>query len=854
MSQKLVSLFLSLTFLLGQISYAMPSYGVMNLSSGRRTDNLSIFLNGFRISSSGNIEFFYSSDSPNVEKSIQIDKNSFEFKKILENFFSAIAIPQRDWWVNLNIFIDPEYASGIGLNHTYLGKVLLESDLKMKELAMEKMSGDDALMEMLQDRGGDISKVRFWIEPDRIKVIEDGTGVYIKEARLRVKVECSDEKVQRYLTKKICPYLVDRINRGKEFKKLRAAYRSLILAKEYKEKFLGRVEEIDKTVDSYALPRFSGVKVNVRDYLCRFTALYAEGLRNENIAKVYSGGFSGVGINPSVMSGDVEKVLKNNPNNVDKAKIGFVDGSFEPKQRQLNKRDGIMDKSIEKNTLEEERTIEFLLFKSLLNLGLGLALAGILLYTGLNETEGRFYATLISLLGGVFGFISIVGLIRLERAQKERDVLFEKGGQDSNISLAKKNERGMTNQELLVTMAILGILSLFLLGLVYVGKDTFLYVFSFLNWVIIAGVMAGTVRAYLISKRKIVPKEAKLYGDLLSQILHKISNLEQEYLKPGKSSSEKENLQFSIEEMWGKFWSAFLDEVAIKDRAKKVAAMKYITHVVGQNYFDYSLRSEDDLASVYGDRDFANNAIVVRTIDLLKEHFGRDGVMERKRKELYDIMDQSIHSALAREREYIAYGKKLFPLVMLAIIPVLFIPNISLATISQTLGQSNDIFGWLLAAVGVVGIMGGMNKVRDRIRRDREERLFRDKVLKKMEILKDDVIGEISKILSDKDKMTKFADEFAKLWEKEGFQEKAILLAQLIKEANLVHIKAGKDKTFGERMGIILEMSKVGEMTDNRKLSDLLSRTIKNNPDANLQRPEVINKHGGIDLNHIVVY
>ncbi len=291
MFKKLLSLVLVVLFIVNQVGFAMPA----NMAYGQ---NLlpSIQLDGLQIKD-GEVDFLWSRGGEKIEQS---DKGSLEFKRALAFFFTALAVPKKDWWVNLNILIDESLSTGTGLAYTELGRALLDADLKLKRLAMDKMNGDEGLAELLEERRLRDISLRFWMEPKDAEIQVDNSAVMIKKANLAVNVESSDKEIERYLSIYVSPKLEEEINNNKEFGELRSAYKALILAEYYKGHFKGSVRRIDETINRYALPMLSAGYWSRKEYLVKFTRLYFSS-GEEGITAVKSGGFYGNNLSVSVL-------------------------------------------------------------------------------------------------------------------------------------------------------------------------------------------------------------------------------------------------------------------------------------------------------------------------------------------------------------------------------------------------------------------------------------------------------------------------------------------------------------------------------------------------------------------------
>ncbi len=324
MFRKVLSLLLAAVLAFNNLGFSMP------VSSFSEVNGPGVIqLDGFRFDK-GAINFIWSKEGQMISED---DKKSPEFKKALAFFFTALAIPKKDWWVNLNVFIEEGIIAGRGLAYTELGRALLDADLRLKKMAMEIMGENEDLADALLDADLDDVRLRFWVEPKYAQVQARENAVVIKKVGLRVRVECSDNALQGLLEEQVAPVLERRINRSKEFSELRSAYKALILAQVYKDRFPGRVKRIDETINRYALPQLSAGYWSRKEYLVKFTRLYFMGA-GDSLTGIDSGGFVSTALNPQYVGGNVLSTYQDK--NDKEARIEFPDSEQE-KPRQADK-------------------------------------------------------------------------------------------------------------------------------------------------------------------------------------------------------------------------------------------------------------------------------------------------------------------------------------------------------------------------------------------------------------------------------------------------------------------------------------------------------------------------------------
>ncbi len=282
---------------------SLPSWGAM-LSSGS-----DFYLKGVRILDTNRLLFLWEGEGSIAEK-----------KEVLSYFLTALAVPNEEWWVNLNVFISDDATMGRGLAHTSLGKVLIDADLKLKERAMELIAYYD------DELGREVnSPLRFWIEPKDAKVIFDEDEVKLEEAHLKVRVEAENKEVERVIRETVLPLLDEEVNTSPEFAGLREAFFAMVLASWYKRNLEKRAEILDKTVDSFALPRGKvGGFWSRRDYLRRFAMLYAKGVVSAlSFSTVEVGGFLGKDVGEKTKGVSAKDPMsKDVSRNLDEVKFG----------------------------------------------------------------------------------------------------------------------------------------------------------------------------------------------------------------------------------------------------------------------------------------------------------------------------------------------------------------------------------------------------------------------------------------------------------------------------------------------------------------------------------------------------
>jgi len=178
-------------------------------------------------------------------------------------FFAGLSVPDDKFWVNLTPAgraqsIDPLLAD------TDLGKTLLAADLTLKKdtsnftnprISPAGRKYWDRLYAKAAELGIEEMSIstRVWITPGPVKISEDAGSVRILESNLQVCLEvdympgqnknltAKQKQLQDYgkdlMRELIIPSLNKKVNEGAAYENLRQAYRALVLARWYKEKF-----------------------------------------------------------------------------------------------------------------------------------------------------------------------------------------------------------------------------------------------------------------------------------------------------------------------------------------------------------------------------------------------------------------------------------------------------------------------------------------------------------------------------------------------------------------------------------------------------------------------------------------
>ncbi len=297
---RIVSVFILLAFLIGQtltppIGLAANEMGVL-LGNSPTVAFAPPVLLGLKVHPENPLLFDFIVDRGQTKLSDEEFKA--ETQKLVEYFFAALTIPDKEVWVNLSPYEKDRIIPDV-LGKTQMGKTMLEQDYVLKQLAASLTNPDTQLGKKYWDAvnkakmldvgrwtlekatsvqpltSSDLNKV--WIVPAKAKVLESNGIVVVDEKRLKVMMaedrsldgqrsveidagapstaektldagrstlgEKSITNVQRPTSNvssdifrtTILPSIEKEINEGKDFAAVRQVYNSVILAAWYKQ-------------------------------------------------------------------------------------------------------------------------------------------------------------------------------------------------------------------------------------------------------------------------------------------------------------------------------------------------------------------------------------------------------------------------------------------------------------------------------------------------------------------------------------------------------------------------------------------------------------------------------------------
>ena len=199
------------------------------------------YIKGIRLTDNGSIDISWEELRGEKEPSRQEKSMNLKF------FLSALALPDDNLWVNLNVNLRDTRILGPGLNFLDLGKVFLASDLELKKDVKRILSQVriwDRVMERLgwMDGLSDVgASPRFWIVPGRIEIAEKNNSMVIKKCRLKVKAEVRGDKrvkaiFESEIKRAVIPELERLVNNDDRYTLLRQAFYAIIAAMWYEKR------------------------------------------------------------------------------------------------------------------------------------------------------------------------------------------------------------------------------------------------------------------------------------------------------------------------------------------------------------------------------------------------------------------------------------------------------------------------------------------------------------------------------------------------------------------------------------------------------------------------------------------
>jgi hypothetical protein len=209
-------------------------------------------------------------------------------EELINYFFLGITLPSEDFWVNLNP-VELSKITSPRLVYTDMGKVLLETDLRLKKdaalltdprIPAGKLYWSIVNQKLQENNLSNYqipANTRLWIIPEEAVLEEEGAKARLISAKLKVCLEseyfqareaddnstvfasrkAEEQKIQDIassaMKEAIVPVIEYRVNNNKDYAKLRQIYRSLILAEYFKHNYWGKQSLYESHINTCSL-------------------------------------------------------------------------------------------------------------------------------------------------------------------------------------------------------------------------------------------------------------------------------------------------------------------------------------------------------------------------------------------------------------------------------------------------------------------------------------------------------------------------------------------------------------------------------------------------------------------------
>ncbi|MFT5388050.1 MAG: hypothetical protein ACI9E5_001185, partial [Candidatus Omnitrophota bacterium] len=273
--KKLLSLTLVMLLVLPQPAIAqsvlnLPAVGTMVQPSISYTP---VMLSGMTLNPDKPLEFDFIINGGDDD--LQGEELAEESQKLINYFFTTLAVPEDEMWVNLSPY-EKDRIIADGLSVTAMGRDMLAQDYMLKQLTAslmypEEELGGDFWKRVYAKKSAKFASVdiptntfnKVWIIPSKATVYINDNNIFVSESHLKVMLEkdylaqqkgasdlkqgvsTEDEVTNQLIREIIIPEIEREVNEGKNFANLRQIYNAMILAtwykKNLKESILGRV-------------------------------------------------------------------------------------------------------------------------------------------------------------------------------------------------------------------------------------------------------------------------------------------------------------------------------------------------------------------------------------------------------------------------------------------------------------------------------------------------------------------------------------------------------------------------------------------------------------------------------------
>ncbi len=261
----LIVAFTATSIILPQKSYAAPLLGLPEPGKmvSLSTPFAPAMIKGLTVSKTNPFQFDFIVDVG--QDRLQGEALKAEGDKLIKYFLASLAIPEKDWWVNLSPY-EKDKTAPEALSQTDMGRDLLAQDYILKQITASLIYPEKELGKTFWDRVYAKSQELYgntqipvntfnkvWITADQAEVFEHHQTAFVTKAHLKVMLEedylasqkhnvetrfiasqTTNKTTQNIIREIIIPELEKEVNEGKNFANLRQIFNALILASWYK--------------------------------------------------------------------------------------------------------------------------------------------------------------------------------------------------------------------------------------------------------------------------------------------------------------------------------------------------------------------------------------------------------------------------------------------------------------------------------------------------------------------------------------------------------------------------------------------------------------------------------------------
>jgi hypothetical protein len=205
----------------------------------------------------GTFQYAYSASPAGPGSSPNAAQAQLAMAQMADAFYVWLNLPTSTFWVNLNPS-EPDRIIDAKLATTDVGRILLNADLRMKQMAAQLTNPDTATGLQFwgtpnPDNLTECTVTRQWIVPKPATVHEGNGGLYIIDAPLQVKAEATmfngtqgdpscpspSARMEQVFEQLILPKVEDTVNHAPEFAELRRVYLARVAAEWYRQRHAG---------------------------------------------------------------------------------------------------------------------------------------------------------------------------------------------------------------------------------------------------------------------------------------------------------------------------------------------------------------------------------------------------------------------------------------------------------------------------------------------------------------------------------------------------------------------------------------------------------------------------------------